>query len=385
MEPKTISINENTLVVVKSSGDLNLQGWDKLEIQPLADDRNALNIVQEGDAIRIQSSSDLDLTVPAVTPVTVDRASGDAYIRNLNGVLQIQRVGGDLHVQNAAILSVQGIGGDCELLQVSGALTIQRVGGDFVGAELAGPVKLEGTGGDVRLQVAGGEVQIRAGGDLELTLQSTSGQNIRLHAGGDALLNLPPNAGVTLDLRSRGHDIAIEYGGQSQDLEKRFYQVSFGDGQTQISIDAGGDIRVTDDVDEIEGFDDLVDEVDEHWNEVEESRSERSQEAEEAFSFRAEEMSNRINRKVEEAMRQADSRLQEAMKKMEQRTRRMERGGFVPPVPPVPPMPPFSGRRGAVEKKAGVSDEERRLVLKMLEEKKITVEEAARLLEALEG
>ena len=73
------------------------------------------------------------------------------------------------------------------------------------------------------------------------------------------------------------------------------------------------------------------------------------------------------------------------MKKMEQRTRRMERGGFVPPVPPVPPMPPFSGRRGAAEKKAGVSDEERRLVLKMLEEKKITVEEAARLLEALEG
>ncbi len=87
METKPLSITDHTMIVVRTHADLNLQGWDKPEIKALADDRNNCAIGQDGDVIRVQANSDLDLTVPAGVPVTLERASGDAFVRNLSGAL----------------------------------------------------------------------------------------------------------------------------------------------------------------------------------------------------------------------------------------------------------------------------------------------------------
>jgi hypothetical protein len=67
-------------------------------------------------------------------------------------------------------------------------------------------------------------------------------------------------------------------------------------------------------------------------------------------------------------------------------------GNFPPisPVPPVPPIPPFGPFSVKVKVDPPlpilkVSSEERMLILQMLQEKKISVEEAEKLLQALEG
>jgi len=112
-----------------------------------------------------------------------------------------------------------------------------------------------------------------------------------------------------------------------------------------------------------------------------------------------------VNRHVEEAMRRADERIAAAMKRVEDRTRAMNRDGVIPPIPPVgrprksiltpepptPPGPPAPAKPATPPMsptgrpaKAVVSEEERMLILTMLQEKKITAEEAAKLLEALE-
>jgi len=51
-----------------------------------------------------------------------------------------------------------------------------------------------------------------------------------------------------------------------------------------------------------------------------------------------------------------------------------------PSAPPVPPVPPVTRPAG----KKGASDEERLMILKMLQDKKITVDEAESLFKALE-
>jgi hypothetical protein len=59
---------------------------------------------------------------------------------------------------------------------------------------------------------------------------------------------------------------------------------------------------------------------------------------------------------------------------------------WVPPIPPVSPMPPVPPAAPARPvKDSRVSEEERLTVLRMLQEKKISIEEAEKLLEALEG
>lgn len=390
MEAKPISVTDHTMFVVKTRADLNLQGWDKLEVRALADDRHGLNVFQEGDIVRIQSSSDLDITIPAGASITVERASGDAHIRNLTGHLMVQRVGGDLAAQNVASAEIMSVGGDCTVNIAQGALAIQRIGGDFAGSQLSGPVNLDGIGGDANLQIEGGEVRLRTGGDINLQVLSTVGLSLRADAGGDVVLGLPDEAGAALDLRSRGHDIKIEYGGETQKIEKRLFQGSIGDGSARINIDAGGDIRISGDPTALQDFHELEDDLEEHWSQLEEKRSKHSGEADTAFSFRADEFNERISRRVDEAMRQADSRINEAMKRLDQRTRRMERHGSSMPFTAGPSATPGPARKSVfpesnVEKKPSVSDEEKALILKMLQEKRITAEEAEKLLEALEG
>jgi DUF4097 and DUF4098 domain-containing protein YvlB len=389
MEDKPISVTDHTMIVIKTHADLILQGWDRLEVEVLSGESHGLTVAREDDLVRIHTSDDLDLRVPSVAQITVERVSGDANLRDISGPLQIQRVGGDLSLKNVDAVEIMSVGGDCAMASSSGALSVQRIGGDFSGADLMGPVKLEGVGGDAAFQTGGADVQVRSGGDINASLRGAASQNIRLDAGGDVQLSVPDKAGIAFDLHSRGHDITIHYGGESQNIEKRQYQATFGDGSTHISIDAGGDIRISDSPAEKPDYEDLVEEIDEHWSEVEEARSSRTEEPFSGFPFRTKEFNDHINSRVDEAMRQADTRVQDAMRRLEQRTRRLEKHGFSVP-PSVPPIPRGSNRwagpvETAAEKKPEVSDEEKALILKMLQDKKITAEEAEKLLEALEG
>jgi hypothetical protein len=389
MEDKTINVSDHTMIVVKTHADLNLQGSDQMVIRALTDEPRGAALTQDEDLVHVQSRSDLDLIVPSGASVVVERVSGDANLRQLSGHIQVQRVGGDLSIHDIATAEIMSVGGDCNIMRSQGVLSIQRIGSEFNGMELTGPIKLEGVGGDANVHMIGGDAQIRAGGDINFSIAEMNDQSVRLDAGGDVLLRLPSDANVTLDLRSRGHNIAVEMAGESQSIEKRLASLTFGSGSSKISIDAGGDIQVSDDSSEMNDFDDLREDIEKHWQEVEESRSEPAKDTEDAFAFRADVFSDHINRHVDNVMRQADSRIQQAMKKLEERTRRLERHGFhkVPPIPPVPPVPGrWTGNApGAVTKKQNASEEEKLLILKMLQEKKITAEEAEKLLDALEG
>ena len=141
------------MIVIKTHADLDLQGWDRLEVQVLSGQSHGLTVAQEDDMVRIHSSDDLDLRVPAGAQITVERVSGDAHLRDIRGNLQIQRVGGDLSLKDVAAVEIMSVGGDCAGgLPASGGISVQRVGGDFSGAVLMGALKLEGVGGDATFQ-----------------------------------------------------------------------------------------------------------------------------------------------------------------------------------------------------------------------------------------
>jgi hypothetical protein len=112
----------------------------------------------------------------------------------------------------------------------------------------------------------------------------------------------------------------------------------------------------------------------------------------------------KIQRKVEEATRRADRKVREVerqMRSVEIKMQHADRTSHrhplhpVPPIPARPPVPPrgpasrswyfgFDPAQSA-EANQPVSDEERLVILKMLQEKKITSEQADKLLSALGG
>ena len=93
----------------------------------------------------------------------------------------------------------------------------------------------------------------------------------------------------------------------------------------------------------------------------------------------AEKIAARIARRSEDAARKAEQHVQSAMNRVEWSMGRRSRWDNIPGVPtPPPPLRPEPESKP-------VSDEERLMVLRMVQEKKISVEEAEKLLKALEG
>jgi hypothetical protein len=96
--------------------------------------------------------------------------------------------------------------------------------------------------------------------------------------------------------------------------------------------------------------------------------------------MRAQEHSDRVQHRVDAAMRRAEEKMRSAERRTAHMGISMGRwgvniGGPRPPRPPVPPVPPSEP----------VTDDERLTILKMLQQKKISLQEAEKLLAALEG
>jgi hypothetical protein len=252
-------------------------------------------------------------------------------------------------------------------------------------------------------------------GDATLTFAPALGQS-NVTANGDIVCRVPPEANATLRLNSMGASIAVNVPGMTQTVEQRNYELKLGNGEVPINLTAQGDIAVVAqpfDADAREGrqkfkvrdrekegdFDfDFDFDLDFDMNtgafasdwaafgqRFGKDFGERlAQRAREAAERAASKVQAKAERKAERAARRAEERARQAERHAEAHARRAEQRWGAdfgprrawrverPPAPPEPPREP-------------VSDEERLAILRMLEEKKITVEQAEQLLAALSG
>src|SRR5258708_2310577 len=232
-------------------------------------------------------------------------------------------------------------------------IEIKHVGGDL-SIKGWGRAELEAKGDDRHpAEIQGGQVAVSSGGDLELSIPEHARLQISF-VGGD------------LELADLKGSIELSFVGGDAHLQDLAGEV------TLVGL-VGGEMQM-------------------------ENVTKLSMEAHPGGATA--ELSAKIQRKVQEATRRADRKLRAVEKqirvaevKMQHAERNSHHHGHpIPPRPPVPPRGP-SGRSiyygfdppGSVEPREPVSDEERMAILKMLQEKKITSEQADQLLAALEG
>lgn len=410
MAEQIFTVPENAQINIRAHSDLNLVGWEKSEVHANGDSRRAVSVQNNGNIYTITCSDDCDLTVPANSRLVVERVGGDAHMNNLVGGLLVQKVGGDLSIQQAGPLEILSIGGDCLIYDIRGSLNIQRVGGDLTGGKFEGPISISSAGGDVVLRLAGIELTLNGRGDVSLGLDEVAGQKINVNASGDAGIFLPTGTNADLSLVCGG-DIGIKTANLNQDAD-HIFNGRLGEGGARLIIHAGGDINISDKPWDGSEVMDAVADLQEYWADLAERRARRlEQEAQRSAAdrtfmvhvpgFNLADLDDRVNQKVARKMRKAQARIDAAMQRAEERSQRGFRY-FVPPVPPIPPVPPVPPvppyptahpvdrampvpQPPAAPENSGVSEDERLMILKMLQAKKITPEEAEKLLEALEG
>jgi hypothetical protein len=210
-----------------------------------------------------------------------------------------------------------------------------------------------------------------------------------------------------LDLQGSSFEsIRVDFPGVEPLEEGSRRKVVLGSGAAKIQMIAGDDLIVTSRADEWKSLADFdsgsldelfersFDDIGRGWEDMfergipgipgnlHERISEKVHKAEAAARARAH--GDRAQRQVEAAMRRAE----EKMRAAERRSQFISIGGRhtggrgpIPPIPPIPPVPPIP----PAQRSEPVSDEERLTILKMLQEKKISLQDAEKLLAALEG
>jgi hypothetical protein len=361
-----------TKITIRTNGDLHLEGTDGTQVNVLSDADELVRGLIEGDQLNVSFRGDGYVQVPANLVVFIQRVGGDAHIRGLKSTLTLQRINGDASIEDVTDLQIDTIGGDC-LLYHTGTVKSGRVGGDLNGKDLGG---IQGSaGGDISLFVSG-EVVLNAGGDI--TLGSGVLDDTTLNAGGDITVCLPQGSGASLDLTSGGRQIGINAGGKQMDIDEANYKEQIGNGGPLVRVHAGGDILIADQPWDNQDVIEKIAEMDEDWenfaDEIEnlKAQAERHQQ-------RAERIAQRATRMAERISAQAERHVEDVVRRIEEQTKNW--GNF--PIPPMPPTP--AGGINDVKVNRAATAEERELILQMLAEKKITAEQADKLLQALEG
>ncbi|MBX3081764.1 MAG: hypothetical protein KF716_09030 [Anaerolineae bacterium] len=409
-------------------GDLVVEGYEGDELLAFGEDMNSEQ--SDSNEVTIFAGGDCRMRVPNGASFTIENIGGEARFTGINNTIEIENVGGDLHIREATGVQVDNVSGDLELRAILGDIEIDSVGGDADLRNIEGDIRIDSIGGDTLLKAVTGDIEIDSvGGDLIVATPYTSEVEHEIsNIGGDAVFKLGEDSDVRFELPEDVKRI-IKVRNARLESEDDHEAIILAEGSATVRIESiGGEILLTrQDDSEVDGIlsgfmsDDEASETmrvaeearqwerqrmraeQEAMREVERERARAEREAEKLHR-QAERVQQEAMRAAERAMNKARGKGFEAMNKARSKGFNFEfdfdfggkhknKGGRVnipvnpvspvPPVPPVPPRPPRAPMSQAPIDP--VSDQERMMILKMVENKQITVEEAERLFAALEG
>jgi hypothetical protein len=395
--------------IVSCGGDLEIRGWDEAETRIDSREGEFQYILQEGSVVIETLPGDGLVRLPSDGAVWITSVAGNLQAKDFNGSLEIvESVGGDCYIRRCGPLTLGGtINGNLQVKDITGPIQVNharadlsarritsleagRVAGVAHVREATGPVRIEAIGGDVLIRDVTGPITVgRVGGDfvgrdipagaeiseiggsLVVRTNFRGETSYRFSVGGDALFRIQGNAGVRFIVPA-GTRLLLDEGVQAV-AEGEQLIVTFGDGAAAVYASAGGDLRITQrgSLSPEDGISFTFE------RELYADLSELTSRLDEQFSrFEAglsQSLSERIRQRVERELSVARRHVEEAQRRVEEassRGRRIEINLGV------------GSQRGRSEP---VSDQERLAILRMLEEKKITVEQAEQLLASLEG
>jgi len=438
MEYVTFTTGQDPEIILTNvGGDLRLFGWEQNQFQAEAEDSNTLDARQDGERITLHAKGDCTVRVPRQVRLTLQHVGGDARVKSLGGPLSVEAVGGDLILRQTAAVNVGTVSGDLKAKKILGDVHIQMAAADVSARSVTGEFAAQRVGGDLYLRDVGAGARAEVGGDIALNLEFIPDHVYGFHAGGDIRCWVSGDVSANMKLDSGG-EIVVSVPGAQVTGEPTDRTVVLGDGKAQVKLEAGGDISVTG----LTADPDAMGEFGEHFGEefgvmaeefavqiesqVEaqiesqmadfekhlqeklayldthlghgrvdaEKIAARAREAVERAAEKARRQTEAAERKADAARRKAEALARAAARRAERQAEHTKRHVLFAwksdapraPRPPTAPLPPRApGFARATQPVEPISDEERMSILRMVEQKKISVAEAEKLLAALEN
>ena len=377
------------ITIARCSGDLALVGVDQKQIVVMGDVKER-DIERQGESFTVNSDGDCDIQCPAGTSVTIKQVSGDMDVQGMVGPLAIELVSGDAELRDVGPTTLRQVSGDLQVRGVSGELRINSVSGDVKLRDVSGIALVDSVRGDlVARDLKGGATVKSVSGDVSLSTLLAGGASYQFEARGDISAKVEVGAGgarFTLE----GGDLHCRLPLQTSERSSRRIVGVLGEGKAELVLRARGDLAISELGDtwgpsvetEFESaMDTWAQQFEAQMADMQRKLEERLTDIPfvdgEQVARRAQEAAERARRQAERAAERARARAERASQKHEQHGHKV-RMMWTSPASPAAPRPPKLPAEP-------ISDTERMAILKMVADKKITADEASKLLAALEG
>ena len=416
------------VTITKCARNLLVLGRDGVQIAVRVDGTaEDLTLEREGETLTLSASEDCEITCPTGSTLTVQTCHGNAKIDGVAGTIALETVHGNLTLKDVGptefacvdgnlyvrdvggVLRGKTVGGNARVRDVEGACALEKVNGNLHVRDVDGDLQTETVGGnaqadDVRGQYAakkvggnltfgevqGGVMAEQVGGNARLSPPFASGVAYQVSAGGNLDIHVPENADLRLTLRAGGGVRSKIAGLMLEEANGKMTGV-LGDGEARLEAQAGGLISLRgrgsaggspgefefnmEFLDDLEGIGPMVEarvneamaelqvRLDQGLGQIDSDKLRFKMERAVEKSARAAE------RAAEEVRRAAEREAQKARMRAERSQRSWERA---------------SGQKSRPRPEP-VGEEEQLRVLRMVEQGKLTPEQAADLLAAMKG
>ncbi|NDJ53160.1 MAG: DUF2089 domain-containing protein, partial [Chloroflexi bacterium] len=322
------------------------------------------------ESLQVQTMVGGDCTIQRVAAVEIGELVGaDLRLRYVPGESRISEVKGDCTVRRVGSLSIEAVNGNCRLRHVSGDIMLGTVHGDFSLRDAERPVQVTRVNGSLLCRnVPYGIRAEQVDGQLALRTHFAAEAVYQFSLNGNASFHIPEDANVRFIIERVGGRMMVdnEPFTPAKDGET---ELSFGTGSATVRLSTNGNVRIVTRLDEEEeslefNFDMLA-------NDIFTATMEAISSAE-GVAERLSGLPDRIRSRVERKLTTARRRVEAAQRDVDRAMEDVELS--------------FSPAQGvsSTSQQGGASEGERLMILQMLESGKISVDEAERLLSALE-
>jgi hypothetical protein len=370
-----LDLGREPRIIISCAANLEIHGSERPETR-IETDGDEPEIVAEGDATLIACPSSCSLRLPSSARLKVASVEGDLHIRDMATTTAIGAVGGSIYLRRIHAVEVEQVSGELRAREVASDLVVGTVARNLTLREVAGHVQVASVSGDLLgRDLSGGLQAAMITGNTALRTAVNPDTVWEIAAKGSVSLRLPPQPNIRFNLPPEA-DLNLPGGVQASHEDGQIVAV-LGSGAAVFTIFAAREVilRLGSEYDNDRAFafsfasgeelkEDLANltaELDAHFALIE--------------SNLADTVSERVKRQVEKRLNIARRQVEAAQRHIEVETARgSDRAGRR-----------FSISLDNTGQCQPVSDAERLLILQMLEDGKISVEQAEELLSALES
>ena len=405
------------VIIDEVHGDLQIKGWDKAEVSVKANPDD-LTLEEQDDSVQLSCRGSCAIRLPQGSTIKTERVHGNTRIKFVDDQIDIEEVNGSLVLRGVGETRVGSVQGELTAKDVDGSLQADRVHGNLSLREVQGDCLIDEVNGNLDLRDIDGSIKISANGNARIRLSELSGEAYEINAGGNVNCRIPDSASLKLKLSSGARIIKVRLPEGTKNFQQEECELTLGNGNAIMEISTKGMLFIS--AEEVDwsaaeetdmdsdipmgGFSEQIARQVEAQMEAQMealnrqlteqmsnlsasiSKAGLSEEQAEEILRRASETNERATARAQEKIRRAQEKLARKLEAARRRSelkaqaaerRSQSRGksswNFEWNAPASQPA------------RESVSDEERLMILRMLEQKKISLEEAEELLAALEG